>query len=389
VRRRREAEDQLRELNETLEARVEERTRERDRASETATAIFNSTNDGILTLNARGGIETINLAAQRMFGYSAAEVVGRDAAVLLGLSTERPSKGLIDRLGKSWGELEKGVIVELEARRQDGSGFAADLALSAMELGHETHVVAVVRDISDRKRVERLKDEFVATVSHELRTPLTSIAGSLGLLNGGAFGALPEGASKLVRIAHSNCGRLVRLINDILDIEKIGSGKLKLERTEVDVSALVARSVDEVRPCAREAAVDLQLRADEPLTVQGDADRLNQVVTNLLANAIKFSPASGVVEVSVTRTDDTVRVAVRDYGPGIPEDFRSRIFSKFAQADSSDTRGQGGSGLGLSIAKEIVEHHEGRLWFESTPGEGAVFYVDLPHQPAPAAAAVA
>jgi signal transduction histidine kinase len=236
-----------------------------------------------------------------------------------------------------------------------------------------------VRDISERKQVERLKDEFVSTVNHELRTPLTSIAGSLGLLGGGAAGQLPPAAHRLIAIAHANCQRLIRLINDMLDVEKIQSGKLRFDMVAQNLPEVVRRSVEAVGGYALGLGVQVEVFVEaDDIAVSADCDRLVQVATNLLSNALKFSARGGSVHISVSRVGPLARVSVRDTGPGIPAEFRARIFTKFAQADSSDTRQKGGTGLGLVIAKEIVEHHGGCLWFESEVGKGACFFVDLP-----------
>jgi PAS domain S-box-containing protein len=339
--------------------------------------IFDSAIDTIITLNPSGSIETVNAAGERMFGYSAAELTRRDVSLLIDIAPDGEGE-FLKRLGTSQGALTRGLIRQMEGSRRSGETFPVDVALGAMQLPTGTHVVAVVRDISERRRIEQLKDEFVSTVSHELRTPLTSIAGSLGLLSGGAAGPLPEKAARLIQIAQSNSQRLVRLINDILDIEKIESGKLRLELAPLDLREIAERSIEGVQGYARELGVVVALGDAEEAPVRGDADRLIQVVTNLLSNASKFSPAGGVVTVTVDRETRLARLSVVDQGPGIPENFRSRIFAKFAQADGSDTRAKGGTGLGLAIAREIAERHGGRLWFESAEGEGATFHLDLP-----------
>ncbi|MFC5344418.1 CHASE3 domain-containing protein [Brevundimonas staleyi] len=340
-------------------------------------AIFDGAIDGIITLNPSGSVETMNAAAERMFGYSAQELGRRDISLMLDIAPDGEGE-FLKRLGASQGALEGGLLRQMEATRKNGDSFPVDVALGAMQLPTGTHIVAVVRDISERRRIEQLKDEFVSTVSHELRTPLTSIAGSLGLLAGGAAGALPEKAGRLIQIAQANSQRLVRLINDILDIEKIESGKLRLEMAPLDLREVAARAVEGVRGYADELGVRLTLAEGEAAPVRGDADRLIQVVTNLLSNASKFSPRGGEVRVTVDPERRLARLSVVDQGPGIPDSFRSRIFSKFAQADGSDTRAKGGTGLGLAIAREIAERHGGRLWFESAEGEGATFYLDLP-----------
>lgn len=339
--------------------------------------IFNSAIDAIVTLNPSGSIETVNAAAETMFGYSAAELSRRDISMLVDIAADGDGEFLM-RLGASQGALERGLIRQMDAKRRTGEAFPVDIALGAMHLPTGTHIVAVIRDVSERKRIEQLKAEFVSTVSHELRTPLTSIAGSLGLLAGGAAGPIEPKAARLIQIAHANSQRLVRLINDILDIEKIEAGKLRLDLAPQDLRDIAERSIDGVRGYADELGVSLSLAPGEPAPVRGDADRLIQVVTNLLSNASKFSPSGGVVRVTVDPETRLARLSVSDHGPGIPDAFRASIFSKFAQADGSDTRDRGGTGLGLAIAREITERHGGRLWFESAPGEGSTFHLDLP-----------
>lgn len=345
--------------------------------AERARSAFESAGDAMITLNPSGSIETVNAAAESLFGYSAAELDRRDVSLLLDLADD--SDGVfVKRLGASRTALAGGVVREVTGRRRDGSPFPADVALGVMNLPTGPHVVAVVRDISERRKIEEMKEEFVSTVSHELRTPLTSIAGSLGLLAGGAAGPLPEKAGRLVGIAHANSQRLVRLINDILDIEKIESGKLTLNLGVVDLGEIAGRSVEVMRGLADDLGVEITLEPGPAAPVRGDADRLIQVVTNLLSNACKFSPTGGQVTVAVDPNARVARLSVRDEGPGIPEAFRTRIFSKFAQADGSGTRAKGGTGLGLAIAREITERHGGRLWFDSPPGGGATFHLELP-----------
>ena len=232
-----------------------------------------------------------------------------------------------------------------------------------------------------RSREEaRLKDEFVSTVSHELRTPLTSIAGSLGLLTGGATGALPEPAMRLLKIAHKNSERLVRLINDLLDIEKMESGKLIYDFKRLDVRALVEQAVDANLGFAESHGVRLALDPGAASNfVRADSDRLMQVITNLLSNAIKFSPRNEEVRVAIELRINDVRITVRDHGIGIAEHFKQRIFEKFAQDDAPDARQKGGTGLGLSIVKQIVTRLGGTVGFDGAEGGGTIFHVDLPN----------
>jgi two-component system, OmpR family, sensor histidine kinase VicK len=237
-------------------------------------------------------------------------------------------------------------------------------------------IVEIARDITENKRQEQLKDEFVATVSHELRTPLTSILGSVGCLIAGAGGALPEPALRILRIGLNNCRRLVAIVNDILDMEKIQSGEMVYEREAVDVLALAKQVIEANQAFADTYGVVVRLddNAGEG-TVDADPKRLAQVLKNLLSNAIKFSPHDGEVIVSVENRNQTVSVSVRDYGPGIPDDYRDRIFEKFVQVDASDIRQRGGTGVGLTITKKIVDQLDGQIAFAPAAGCGTIFTV--------------
>jgi PAS domain S-box-containing protein len=341
-------------------------------------AEFEESSDGIFILNTEGGVEAINGAAERMLGRPRETIVREHVLDIMEIAP-RCATPFVSRLETANGPLAAAVMREVVVRRFDGGEIPADVTIRAMHMLDGLYIAVYARDISDRKRVERLKDEFVSTVSHELRTPLTSIAGSLGLLVGGATDALPEGPARLVSIAHANCQRLVRLINDILDVEKIESGKMKFELAPLTLAQVAERSIDAVRGFADQIGVAIALDVEETdLLIRGDLDRLVQVGANLISNAIKFSKTGDRIEVTARRWGRLARITVQDHGPGIPDEFRARIFTKFAQADSSDTRQRGGTGLGLVIAKEITEHHGGRLWFDTAPGKGTAFHIDLP-----------
>ncbi|HEY0052130.1 MAG TPA: response regulator, partial [Caulobacteraceae bacterium] len=272
-----------------------------------------------------------------------------------------------------------GFHAEYEAVRRDGGRFPIEVAVAYPRSGdHDWFALAFLRDVSRQREADRLKDEFVSTVSHELRTPLTSIAGSLGLVAGGAAGSLPEKAMRLIGIARANSQRLVRLINDVLDVEKLDAGQLSFHSEPLDLREVAQRAVEGVRGYADSLGVVLMLQDGAPVKVSGDADRLIQVVTNLLSNAAKHSPRGGAVKVTVDQGGASAWLNVADRGPGVPEAFRDRIFSRFAQADSSDARGKSGTGLGLYIARQIAERHGGRLWFEPIPDGGTVFRMEVP-----------
>lgn len=246
-------------------------------------------------------------------------------------------------------------------------------------------LVEVARDITETRRQQQLKDEFIATVSHELRTPLTSILGSVGYLVGGAAGELPESVIRMLKIALNNCRRLVGIVNDILDMEKIEAGKMTYDRKAVDVHALAAQVVEANQSYADNYGVSLRLdAAAHHGEILADPERLSQALTNLVSNAIKFSPRGGEVVIAIENSDGAVGIAVRDHGPGIPEDYKDRIFEKFVQVDATDRRQRGGTGLGLSIVKEIVDRMEGRIEFAPAPGGGTVFKVTFKESAAPA-----
>jgi PAS domain S-box-containing protein len=356
--------------------------RERDLAARQE-AIFAAARDGMLVINASGNIESLNPAAAGMFGYAAEKLLGRDVGMLFEVAPDRSLVETFLRRQAARAEARADEVQDFVGQRQDGSLFPVAVSVSPVHLEGGMRFLAIARDVTERMAVNRMKSEFVSTVSHELRTPLTSISGSLGLIAGGAAGALPERAQRLVEIARSNCARLIRLINDILDIEKIESGKVHFDIRPLTLPALLAQAVDANHEFAAGHSVTIEV---EPITdgatVLGDEDRVMQVITNLLSNAVKFSPEGSVVRVSARPLDRCYRVSIADEGPGISEEFRARIFTKFAQADASDTRAKGGTGLGLSIAREIVERLGGALSFDSTPGDGATFHVDLPAVPA-------
>lgn len=337
-------------------------------------AVFEAAMDGILILDPTGVVERVNPAAERMFGRSSGELMGLRASDIFAAD----AAALIAPVdGATPAAAVGGLRQEVTGLRKDGSHFPIELSLADMKVD-DVGVLLFTRDISERRQVERLKDEFVSTVSHELRTPLTSIAGSLGLIAGGAAGPLPEKAARLISIAQSNSQRLVRLINDVLDLEKLESGELPFRFGPVDLREVAQRAVDGVRGYADQLGVELLLADGPPTPVRGDPDRLAQVITNLLSNAAKYSPAGEAVHVRVDREGANARLSVTDRGAGVPEAFRDRIFSRFAQADSSDARGKSGTGLGLYIAREIAERHGGRLWFESPEAGGALFHLELP-----------
>ena len=242
----------------------------------------------------------------------------------------------------------------------------------------ETGVVYVARDITERRQMEQMKTEFVSTVSHELRTPLTSILGSIKLVQSGAAGDISEKSASLLTIAHNNSERLVRLINDILDIQKIEAGQLDVEIMPLELRTQIKQVISANNLYAEQYNVTFHFaEPDHDIWVEADAHRLDQVLANLLSNAAKFSNAGDEIDIAICQNTNAVTISVSDTGAGIPEDHRESIFDKFKQVDASDSRSKGGTGLGLAITKNLVELMNGEIWFDSTPGEGTTFYVCL------------
>jgi PAS domain S-box-containing protein len=332
---------------------------------------------GMALMNPQGRWIQVNRSLCEILGYTEAELLQLTVWDVTHTDQHQEAQAGMQELLS-----DATPVVQVERRYVHKCGALIDVQLSGSLVraldGSPLHFVLQLQDISARKADERLKREFVSTVSHELRTPLTSISGSLGLLVGGAAGILPDRAARLVSIAQSNSDRLLRLINDILDIEKIESEAAPFSKTSVDLRALAERAMEALRGYTESFSVDLRLAPGDSSLVIGDEDRLMQVLTNLISNAIKFSPTGGHVEMRLTRREEKICFSIRDYGPGVPLEFRGRIFGKFAQADATDTRQRGGTGLGLAIAREIVKKHDGSIWFDSTPGQGATFHIELP-----------
>ena len=342
-----------------------------------------------------GKLLMVNPAAAERLGYAPEELVGRSLADILApavrghlagylsrLRTGEVSEGsmrVVTRAGKERVWIFRNHRVVEQGRAPYVLGHALDITeRSQAEDTLKRRAAELARDLEERKQVERMKDDFVSVVSHELRTPLTSIRGALGLIRGGVAGELPEKIRPLFDIAATNCERLARLIDDILDTEKLKSGKMAFHFEPVELAQLVEQAVESLRAQAQAQEVELRIVETAPEAwVRADADRILQVLTNLLSNAVKFSPPGGHVEVAVTRNGQGIRALVTDHGEGIPPGFRFRIFEKFAQADSSQTRRKPGTGLGLNICRAIVERHGGRIWFDSKPGIATTFAFEL------------
>jgi PAS domain S-box-containing protein len=340
---------------------------------------------GMIMTERSGAIVMLNTEIELLFGYSREELIGQSIETLV----PPGSRGQHVRRRAAFAlhpeTRRMGAGRDLFGLRKDATEFPVELGLNPVNTTKGELVLCVIADITERKRIERLKDEFVSTVSHELRTPLTSIHGSLALLAGGAAGNLPDAALRLLTIAQKNSERLIRLINDILDIEKIESGEVVFDMKRIEVRQLVEQAIEANRGYAESLGVTIRFDpASAAGEVQADPDRLAQVIANLLSNGIKFSPSGEEVFVSIAGRSDQIRITVRDHGPGIPPNFKARIYEKFAQADNTSGRKTGGTGLGLSIVKRIVTRLGGTTGFDDAPGGGSIFHFDLPVFDSPA-----
>ncbi len=333
----------------------------------------------ILEMDPRGLVTQVNPGAELLFGYAAAELIGtraKDRLVLPELHAE---------FDRQWAHLveSREALTGLKIRtpRRDGLHIVCEWTVTPL-VNPEGTIVGVIaqgQDVTRQLEAERMKKEFTSTLSHELRTPLTSIIGSLQLINSGVLGDLDKDVSELTAVAERNGQRLLDLINDILDIEKIESGKLSLVPEVFRLGELVREAIVLNKAFGERFRVRFELQGVPPEgVVHADRKRLLQIMTNLLSNSAKFSPEGGAVEVTVEETGTHLRVGVHDRGPGIPAAFRARIFGRFAQADSTATRQKGGTGLGLAISKRLVEMMQGRIGFDPREGGGTTFWFELP-----------
>ncbi len=362
--------------------------RELERLSRRNELILESVGEGIYGINLAGECTFVNPAAIEFTGHSREELMSAARTMHEILQPKKPDGSDYPwEESASYDTLTDGEIRRVsgeEMVRKDGTWFPVDYVVTPIVEDDDRILGAVVtfQDVTARRAVEQMKNEFISIVSHELRTPLTSIRGSLGLLASGLLLKFPQKADKMLKIAVENTDRLVRLINDILDIERLESGKVTVEQNEVELGKLMKGATDTMQAMASDNKVTLKTTPLDEM-VWADSDRILQVLTNLLSNAIKFSEEGKAVKLEARPAEEAgwIQVTVTDSGRGIPEDKITKIFERFGQVDASDSREKGGTGLGLPICKTIVEQHGGRLWVESKLGEGSKFLFTLPTEP--------
>lgn len=368
-------------LNRQLQSQLDERQRiqaELEISQTRFARILDIADDAIISIDADQHITLFNQGAEKIFGYTAQEVIGQQIDLLLPLRFTKTHRHYVADFSKSPSLARRmGERREIFGCRKDGTEFPAEASISKLNMGEETFYTVILRDITERKQIERMKDEFVSVVSHELRTPLTSIHGSLGMLASGLLKADSAQGKRLLQIACDSTDRLVRLINDILNIERIESGRVKMARETCNLADLIKSAINIIQPIADKAGIKLSI-SSLSTELWADQDRIVQTLTNLLSNAIKFSTPGNTVWLKSEKQNHEVLLAVQDTGRGIPHDKLDSIFERFQQVDSSDSRNHDGTGLGLAICKSIVQQHGGDIWVESTLGEGSTFYFTLP-----------
>ncbi|MCA9800972.1 MAG: PAS domain S-box protein [Cyanobacteria bacterium HKST-UBA02] len=344
-------------------------------------AIVETAPDGIVTVNADGTIESVNSAMERLFGYEASELIGKDVNVILpGLLSGGVGESDEPNPIRTGERRVFGIGREFYGTRKDGSLMPVEVSLSVIRLEDHQILTGIVRDVTERKEAENRVREFYSTVSHELRTPLTAIRTALGLMESTVLEQVSH-AKPVLDIACEEADRLIRLINDILDIRKIEAGKMDLQLKRLHANDIVRRAVDSIESLARDAGIDIETELEDGAILLADEDRLQQVLSNLLSNAIKFSPEKSSVLVKVFEDRGKCRFEIRDDGPGIPDDEVEKLFGRFEQVSVRDGRSKGGTGLGLAIAKAIVEQHGGQIGVGKSDEQsksGSIFWFELP-----------
>ncbi|MBZ9612972.1 sensor histidine kinase [Rheinheimera maricola] len=374
-----------------LVRQVDERTQQLQQANSQLEAILAAASDFSIIATAPDGVITyFSRGAEKLLGYDAEELVQQQTPAILHVPEEVQQRA--EELSAELDQPIAGFAAFVAVAERKGTetrqwhyvcknGQKVPVSLTVTPIidgGAISGYLGVAKDISERNRNEQLKNEFISTVSHELRTPLTSLYAALRLVNSGKLGVLPVKVMSLLNLAERNSKRLSRLINDLLDVEKLASGKFQLMLEVQPLQPLITQAIDEITSYAEQYKVSIETEyAAEPLYARIDAPRFVQVVTNLLSNAIKFSPVGASVTLRLYAYDGGIRLDVSDKGQGIADDFKPRIFEKFAQNDATNTRKQGGTGLGLAISKELTEKMAGKIGFNSEPGQGTTFWLSF------------
>ena len=356
---------ELLKLNTNLQSMVNEQTSVLKNSESKHRAILESMSDGIITLNNNFHIQEINSAITKIFGYTTKDTVNRKINFIIS-----DLKGV---------KTNSDVFYEKQGLHKSGINFPIEITLNEMIVNNNIMYNCIVRNISERKITHRMQVEFVSNISHELRTPLTSIRGALGLVNSGVLKENPDKTEELLTTAYNNTERLMNVINDLLDMQKIEAGKLDFNIKQVNLTVAMKKVITENKIYARQYNVNIDfIETDSNLMINVDPQRFDQIMSNLLSNAVKFSYKNTSVLISTTIKGPYAKISVTDSGEGIPKDFFDTIFDKFTQNDASATRAKGGTGLGLAITKQMIESMAGAIDFSSIVGEGTTFNIYIP-----------
>jgi PAS domain S-box-containing protein len=344
--------------------------------------ILAAVGDGIYGMDLEGKLTFINPAAAKLLGFTSDELRGKDIHDLIhhshadGTAHSKANCPILLGLRR-----REGVRIRDDVFwRKDGTSLPVEYVASPLiDEGQIAGMVVAFQDVSERRRLERMKDEFISTVSHELRTPLTSLRASLGLISSGSLDKRPEKQKQMLEVAIGNCDRLVRLVNDILDFDRVEKGGMPLHREVLQAGDILRRAADVEHEAALKANITFRFEVKAGITVNVDLERILQVLAELVSNAIKFSPPQTIIKLGAQPSgDNEVCIVVEDQGRGIPQEKLDMIFERFQQGDASDSRALGGTGLGLAICRRIIQQHGGRIWAESEPGKGSRFLFTLP-----------
>lgn len=365
---------QLQKQLQTQNAQLQQEIKERSAAEEKFTKAFRSCPNPIaIATIAEGLFLDVNSSFLSMTCYTQAEILGHTIA---DINSESAIAAYTEIVKQSQ---EKGFVhnQEFQLRTKYGENKTVLLSVELIELAGIPCTLSIMNDITEHKRLE---NEFISLVSHELRTPMTSMMGALDLLSSGQLGTLTEQGQQVLNIGIKNTERLIRLVNDILDLERMKSGKITMQQIEYDIVQLFTHAIETMQPMAEKAEINLSLaiKTPEPIYLWIDPDRILQTLTNLLSNAIKFSEPNQTIYLEANQQSDWLQILIKDSGRGIPPHKLQTIFDRFQQVDASDSRQKGGTGLGLAICQHIVEQHNGKIWVESAVGQGSTFYVNLP-----------
>lgn len=337
-------------------------------------AIIDTMPAGLIITDGQGNIQMINPTTMRLLEYEQEELTGSAVANLFSRSKITANEDLFAELrAKAEDRIDERVV-----KRKSGTLFPVELSITSFTVFADTYWLIVMLDITERKEIEQMKQEFVSMVSHDLRTPLTSIQVFLNMLSRGMLGQVSEPVQKKATMADRNVGRLIRLINDLLDIDKMDSGQLDLALENTTLQSALERSVDSVKAYADQQSIAIECAPCSTSEVSADPDRLVQVMVNLVGNAIKFSPKSSIINIAMLEDADWLTVQIIDHGRGVPDKLRDSIFERFKQVEKKDATEKNGTGLGLAICKAIVVQHGGAIGVDSVEGEGSTFWFRLP-----------